>query len=62
MSLADTLVDDLFRRESDKTWLVRLFGPSRIDLIEDAQEDALGAALARRPFDGVPKLPTGWLA
>ena len=64
MSPADTLVDDLFRREAGKisAWLARLLGPSRIDLIEDALQDAFAAALARWPFDGVPNSPAAWLA
>jgi RNA polymerase sigma-70 factor (ECF subfamily) len=64
MREADVLVDNLFRREAGKiaVWLARLLGPSRIDLIEDALQDAFGAALARWPFDGVPNAPAAWLA
>ena len=48
---------DLFRREAGKiaAWLARLLGPSRLDLIEDAVQDAFGAALARWPEDGLPE-------
>src|SRR5690348_12789188 len=61
---ADPLVDDLFRREAGKisAWLARLLGPSRLDLIEDAVQDAFGVALARWPDDGVPARPAAWLA
>ncbi|HEY2136704.1 MAG TPA: DUF6596 domain-containing protein [Xanthobacteraceae bacterium] len=64
MTQADPLVDDLFRRESGKisAWLARLLGSSRLDLIEDAVQDAFGAALARWPLDGVPDRPAAWLA
>ncbi|HLH88735.1 MAG TPA: DUF6596 domain-containing protein [Xanthobacteraceae bacterium] len=61
---AEVLVDDLFRREAGKisAWLARLLGPARLDLIEDAVQDAFGAALARWPLDGAPERPTAWLA
>jgi RNA polymerase sigma-70 factor (ECF subfamily) len=64
MSPADPLVDDLFRREAGNisAWLARLLGPSRLDLIEDAVQDAFGAALARWPLDGAPERPAAWLA
>lgn len=64
MGGADALVDDLFRREAGKlsAWLARLLGPSRLDLVEDAVQDAFGAALARWPLDGVPTRPAAWLA
>src|ERR1700758_5538279 len=61
---ADPLVDDLSRREAGKisAWLARLLGPARLDLIEDAGQDAFGAALARWPLDGAPEQPGAWLA
>jgi RNA polymerase sigma-70 factor (ECF subfamily) len=64
MTQADPLVDDLFRREAGKisAWLARLLGPARLDLIEDAVQDAFGAALARWPLDGAPERPAAWLA
>jgi RNA polymerase sigma-70 factor (ECF subfamily) len=64
MAEAGSLVDDLFRREAGNliAWLSRLLGPARLDLIEDAVQDAFGAALARWPFDGVPSRPSAWLA
>ena len=64
MTRAEPLVDDLFRREAGKisAWLARLLGPGRLDLIEDAVQDAFGAALARWPLDGAPERPAAWLA
>ena len=64
MTPADALVDDLFRREAGRiaAWLARLLGTSRLDLIEDAVQDAFGAALARWPLDGAPERPAAWLA
>jgi RNA polymerase sigma-70 factor (ECF subfamily) len=64
MAESDALVSDLFRREAGKisAWLARLLGPSRLDLIEDAIQDAFGVAVARWPEDGVPERPAAWLA
>ena len=64
MAESDALVSDLFRREAGKisAWLARLLGPSRLDLIEDAIQDAFGVALARWPDDGIPERPAAWLA
>ena len=64
MAEADPQIDDLFRREAGNisAWLTRLLGPSRLDLIEDAVQDAFGAALARWPLDGMPQRPAAWLA
>src|ERR1700758_709806 len=61
---ADPLVDDLFRREAGKisAWLARLLGPARLDLIEDAIQDAFSVALIRWPLDGMPDRPAAWLA
>src|SRR5215831_890168 len=61
---ADPLVDDLFRREAGKisAWLARLLGPGRLDLIEDAIQDAFSVAIMRWPLDGVPERPAAWLA
>jgi len=64
MADANLLVDDLFRREAGRisAWLARLLGPGRLALIEDAVQDAFGAALARWPIDGIPGRPAAWLA
>ena len=63
MTAADALVGDLFRREAGRisAWLARLLGAARLELIEDAVQDAFGAAVARWPLDGVPDRPAAWL-
>ncbi len=57
------LVDDLFRRESGRlvASLSRRFGVARLDVIEDAVQDALVQALRRWPFSGLPDDPVAWL-
>jgi RNA polymerase sigma-70 factor (ECF subfamily) len=64
MGEPDTRLEDLFRHEAGKisAWLVRLLGPARLDLIEDAVQDAFGAALAQWRFEGTPQRPAAWLA
>jgi RNA polymerase sigma-70 factor, ECF subfamily len=64
MERADARLATLFRREAGKisAWLVRLLGPARLALIEDAVQDAFGAALAQWPSQGTPERPTAWLA
>ena len=64
MSAADARLETLFRREAGRisAWLVRLLGPKRLDLIEDAVQDAFGAALAQWPYSGTPERPAAWLA
>jgi RNA polymerase sigma-70 factor, ECF subfamily len=64
MGAPDTRLEDLFRHEAGKisAWLVRLLGPARLDLIEDAVQDAFAAALAQWPFEGTPQHPAAWLA
>ncbi|MFN0140632.1 MAG: RNA polymerase sigma factor [Pyrinomonadaceae bacterium] len=56
-------VDHLFRRHAGQmvAVLCRIFGFERIDLIEDAVQDALVAALRKWPFTGMPDNPTAWL-
>lgn len=56
-------VDHLFRRHAGQMTAVlcRIFGFERIDLIEDAVQDALVAALRKWPFSGMPDSPTAWL-
>ncbi len=41
--------------------LCRIFGFERLDMIEDAVQDALVAAMRKWPFTGVPENPTAWL-
>jgi RNA polymerase sigma-70 factor (ECF subfamily) len=64
MPAAEAQLDALFRREAGNisAWLVRLLGPARLALIEDAVQDAFGAALAQWPFEGTPSKPAAWLA
>lgn len=64
MPAADARLETLFRQEAGRigAWLVRLLGPGRLDLIEDAVQDAFGAALAQWPYSGTPRRPSAWLA
>ena len=61
---ADAQLAELFRREAGRirAWLARLLGPAQLELIEDAVQEAFGAALAQWPFEGTPRNPAGWLA
>ena len=58
------LVDHLFRREAGRlvARLARRFGVARLDLVEDAVQDALVQACRTWPFNGVPADPAAWLA
>lgn len=60
----DSLVEGLFRREAGRLAgrLTRLFGPSRLSLVEDVLQDTFATALARWPVDGAPEKPAAWLA
>src|SRR5437773_3289352 len=64
MPAADLQLATLFRREAGSicAWLVRLLGPARLDLIEDAVQDAFSAALVQWPLEGTPQRPAAWLA
>jgi predicted RNA polymerase sigma factor len=57
------LVDHLFRHEAARmtATLARILGPGHIELVEDVVQEALLAALARWPRDGIPANPTAWL-
>lgn len=57
------LVDHLFRHAAGEmvAALARLLGPARLDLAEEAVQDALLRALQTWPFAGVPDNPRGWL-
>ena len=59
----DTRVDHLFRHESGRlvASLVAVFGPSRIDLIEDVVQESLVEALRHWRFHGGPENPTAGL-
>jgi RNA polymerase sigma factor (sigma-70 family) len=56
-------VDHLFRHQAGQmvSVLSRIFGVQKIDLIEDAVQDALVAALKKWPFGGIPENPPAWL-
>ena len=56
-------VDHLFRHHAGQmvSVLCRIFGFDRLDLIEDAVQDALIAALRKWSFTGIPDNPTAWL-
>lgn len=58
-----TLVAHFFRHESARlvATLVRRFGGARLDVIEDAVQAALVAALSTWKRDGVPDNPSAWL-
>ena len=57
------LVEHLFRHSAGHmvSRLARWLGASRLDLAEEAVQDALLRALATWPFRGVPAEPRGWL-
>ncbi len=58
-----SLVDDLFRRQYGRlvAGLTRVFGPARLDLVEDMVQEALMRALRRWPYEGIPREPEAWL-
>src|SRR5690349_6744031 len=60
---AQALVADLFRRESGRliALLANRVGVSRIDLVEDAVQDALVSAMRSWSINSVPGNPSGWL-
>src|SRR5688500_1699258 len=61
-SLNDSL-DHLFRHHAGQmvSVLSRVFGVRHIDLIEDAVQDALVAAMRKWPYSEVPRNPRAWL-
>lgn len=56
-------VDHLFRHHSGQmvSVLSRIFGLEKLDLIEDAVQDALVSALKTWPYAGYPDNPRAWL-
>lgn len=58
------LVEHLFRHQAGRlvARLTRVFGPARLELVEDVVQEALIAALDTWPFRGVPRDPAAWLA
>ncbi len=59
----DALVEHLFRHSAGQmvSRLARWLGSARLDLAEEAVQDALVRALETWPFGGVPAEPRGWL-
>ena len=57
------VVEQLFRHSAGAlvATLARALGPARLDLAEEAVQEAMLRALQRWPFAGVPDNPRGWL-
>lgn len=57
------LVESLFRRTAGKLTaaVARVLGPERLDLADDAVQEAMLQALRHWPFSGVPDEPAAWL-
>lgn len=57
------LIGHLFRHHAGKMAAVlgRTFGIEKIDMIEDAIQDSMIAAMKRWPFTGIPENPSAWL-
>lgn len=57
------VVEQLFRHSAGRivATLARALGPARLDLAEEAVQEALLRALQRWPFAGIPANPSGWL-
>jgi RNA polymerase sigma factor (sigma-70 family) len=62
-TLVTESIDHLFRHHSGQmvSVLSRLFGFEKLDLIEDAIQDALIRALKTWSFKGIPENPRAWL-
>lgn len=62
-SEVDALVEHLFRHSAGQmvSRLARWLGSARLDLAEEAVQDALVRALQAWPFGGVPAEPRAWL-
>ncbi len=56
-------LDHLFRHNAGQmvAVLVCIFGIEKIDLIEDAIQDSMLAAMKKWPFGGIPSNPNAWL-
>lgn len=61
-NISDSL-DHLFRHHAGQmvSVLSRIFGVRHIDLIEDAVQDALVAAMRKWPYSEMPRNPRAWL-
>lgn len=55
--------DHLFRQNAGQmvSVLARIFGLGKIDIVEDAVQEAMLAAMRKWPFAGVPENPSAWL-
>jgi RNA polymerase sigma factor (sigma-70 family) len=56
-------IDHLFRYYAGQmvSVLSRIFGLEKLDMIEDAVQDALVTALRKWPYSGMPDNPTAWV-
>lgn len=63
MSSDRALLADLFRHEAGRliALLTKRVGAARLDLVEDAVQDALVSAMRSWPIHGIPRSPAGWL-
>ncbi len=59
----EVLLEHLFRRQSGRmvAHFTRLLGPARLDLAEEAVQDAMLRALQTWPYRGVPPNAAAWL-
>src|ERR1044072_8609753 len=57
------VVGELFRHSAGRGvgTPARALGPARLDVAEDAAQEAMVRALRRWPYTGVPDNPAGWL-
>jgi RNA polymerase sigma-70 factor (ECF subfamily) len=57
------LLDHLFRHQAGRlvSRLTRLLGPARLDLAEEAVQEAMVRALQTWPYSGTPENAAGWL-
>ncbi|UII34329.1 sigma-70 family RNA polymerase sigma factor [Fulvivirga ulvae] len=57
------VVDHFFRHESGRimSFLIKSFGKERLEVIEDAVQDALVQAMKTWSFTGTPKEPSAWI-
>lgn len=64
MTSAVSVADDLFRREGARlvATLAANLGTHRLQLAEDAVQEALVRALQTWPYRGIPENPAAWLA
>lgn len=63
MNAEQHLLDDLFRHEAGRlvALLTKRVGASRLDIVEDAVQDALVSAMRTWPLQGIPQNPPAWL-